>query len=165
MMQRLRNEIRLSRIAKLDGGLTITTYTNILDTYYSVALPHGIKEDINRFKQYVRFKSEIKMKYVLAILNSRVAQFIYKRQYNSVKVLRAHIESIPIPKISVDKQDEIIEIVDCLIKGSTEREAIGFYEKLDDYIRKIFLLSESEYKTVKNAVDDENKFITTYEKQ
>ena len=37
------------------------------------------------------------MKYIMAILNSRVAQFYFKKRFNSVKVLRSHIEQIPIP--------------------------------------------------------------------
>lgn len=51
-------------LKRLDGGLTITSYTNILDKYFWVALPNRINEDFRTFKQYVRFKPEIKMKYV-----------------------------------------------------------------------------------------------------
>lgn len=51
-------------VSKMEGGLTITTYTNLLDEYYSVALPRYVNQDLERFKQYTRFKPEIKMKYV-----------------------------------------------------------------------------------------------------
>lgn len=51
-------------VKKLDGGLTITTYMNILDENYGSALPDQLKNDFARFEQYVRFKPEIKMKYV-----------------------------------------------------------------------------------------------------
>ena len=51
-------------VKNLDGGLTITTYMNILDANYGSALPSQLKEDFSRFEQYVRFKPEIKMKYV-----------------------------------------------------------------------------------------------------
>ena len=52
-------------IAKLDGGLTITTYVNALDVQgVWMAGPDRVKEDEQRFRQYVRFKSETKMKYV-----------------------------------------------------------------------------------------------------
>lgn len=51
-------------VEKLDGGLTITTYMNILDKNYGSALPSQLKSDFERFEQYVRFKPEIKMKYV-----------------------------------------------------------------------------------------------------
>lgn len=52
-------------IAKMKGGLTITTYVNVLEqagAWYasgSFLLP-----DMQRFEQYTRFKPEIKMKYV-----------------------------------------------------------------------------------------------------
>ena len=49
---------------KMDGGLTITTYVNLLDDNYWDALPRNVNNDFKRFKQYVRFKPEIKMKYV-----------------------------------------------------------------------------------------------------
>ena len=51
-------------VKKLDGDLTITTYMNILDENYGSALPDQLKNDFARFEQYVRFKPEIKMKYV-----------------------------------------------------------------------------------------------------
>lgn len=51
-------------VKKLDGGLTITTYMNILDDNYGSALPSQLKSDFERFERYVRFKPEIKMKYV-----------------------------------------------------------------------------------------------------
>ena len=49
---------------KLDGGMTITTYVNLLDKDYYFGLPEQVNADKERFKQYLRFKPEIKMKYV-----------------------------------------------------------------------------------------------------
>lgn len=49
---------------QLKGGLTITTYTNLLDENYWIALPGAINTDLERFEKYLRFKPEIKMKYV-----------------------------------------------------------------------------------------------------
>lgn len=49
---------------KLDGDLTITTYVNMLEDNYMWALPAQFKFDVSRFDNYVRFKPEIKMKYV-----------------------------------------------------------------------------------------------------
>ncbi len=51
-------------VSRMDGGLTITSFTNILDAYYWVVLPNNVNYDLERFKQYTRFKPEIKMKYV-----------------------------------------------------------------------------------------------------
>ena len=51
-------------ISQLKGGLTITTYVNILDENNWVGFPENYNEDIRLFEQYTRFKPEIKMKYV-----------------------------------------------------------------------------------------------------
>lgn len=101
----------------------------------------------------------IHIKYVLAILNSRVAQFIYKKQFHSVKVLRSHLEQIPIPKVSEERQQEIIELVDRLRKEGSEMELENLYEELDEKIRKIYRLNEMEYQTIKDSVDGEYKFL------
>ncbi|OFY44224.1 MAG: ABC transporter [Bacteroidetes bacterium GWF2_40_14] len=51
-------------VAKMKGDLTINTYVNILDKYYYLGLPKGELRDIESFKQYLRFKPDIKMKYI-----------------------------------------------------------------------------------------------------
>lgn len=48
----------------LDEDVTITTYTNMLDENYYLALPQMYKYDVDRFKQYLRFKPQIQTKYV-----------------------------------------------------------------------------------------------------
>lgn len=101
----------------------------------------------------------LKMKYVLAILNSRVAQFIYKKEFNSVKVLRTHIENIPIPFVDEATQNKIIKITDRLISGLKLKEAETVYDELDTLIADIFYLNASEIEIIKNAVDGENKFL------
>lgn len=51
-------------ITKLKGDLTITTYVNILDKDYPYGIPRNWNRDFYLFKQYWRFKPELKMKYV-----------------------------------------------------------------------------------------------------
>ena len=51
-------------IKRLDGGLTITTYVNILDRFAWVGDHENYISDRSAFEQYIRFKPEIKMKYV-----------------------------------------------------------------------------------------------------
>lgn len=51
-------------MSKLKSDLTITTYTNMLEPNYGLALPQSFKYDYDRFKMYTRFKPEIKLKYV-----------------------------------------------------------------------------------------------------
>lgn len=101
----------------------------------------------------------IKMKYVLAILNSRIAQFIYKREFNSVKVLRSHIENIPIPTVDESTQDNIIALTEKLISGLEIQEAEKTYDELDILVSQIFNLNSDEFEIIKKAVDGENKFL------
>ena len=49
---------------QLDGGLTLTTYSNLLNEDFSLTLPTNINTDKRRFRQYTRFKPEMKMEYV-----------------------------------------------------------------------------------------------------
>lgn len=51
-------------VKEMKGGLTITAYVNLLDKYFWIGVPGRINEDLKMFKQYLRFKPEIKMKYV-----------------------------------------------------------------------------------------------------
>lgn len=102
----------------------------------------------------------IKMKYVLAILNSSVAQFIYKKEFNSIKVLRSHIENIPIPIIDESLQHKIIATTELLIRGQKHENAKKIYEQLDKMIFNIFHLTPKEQNIIKEAVYNGNKFLT-----
>lgn len=51
-------------VSQLKGGLTITSYVNILDNFYWIGLPYTELQDRDRFRQYTRFKPEIRMKYI-----------------------------------------------------------------------------------------------------
>ncbi|WP_026207511.1 Gldg family protein [Butyricimonas synergistica] len=48
----------------LDGKVTITTYVNLLDRDAGIGLPSNVMWDMERFKDYIRFKPDIKMKYI-----------------------------------------------------------------------------------------------------
>lgn len=85
------------------------------------------------------------IKYVLAVLNSSVAQFFYEKEFGSVKLLRSHIEQIPIPVVGVDKQSEIITLVDSLSECSSyteDVEATKDYRKLDEIISGLYGLND-----------------------
>lgn len=51
-------------MAKMEGGLTITTYVNLLDDNSWQGMPSKRNYDKQEFKQYIRFKPETRMKYV-----------------------------------------------------------------------------------------------------
>lgn len=53
-------------VSKAEGGLTITTYANALDEdrWLWMGMPRAELDDMHRFREYFRFKPEIKMNYV-----------------------------------------------------------------------------------------------------
>lgn len=62
--QRTLTENSQNIVKEVKGGLTITTYVNLLDANFSSGLPRYQKWDVRPFEQYIRFKPEIKLKYV-----------------------------------------------------------------------------------------------------
>lgn len=99
------------------------------------------------------------IKYIMCILNSRIAQFLFKKEFNSIKVLRSHIESIPIPIVNSGIQDEFISIVNQFITDEIEISTESLYDELDDKVCKLFNLSLEEQYIIKKAVDVGNKFL------
>ena len=95
----------------------------------------------------------LSIKYILSILNSSIAQFIYDKRFNSVKVLRAHIESIPIPMISANEQAPFIKLVEEIMNCSSRTRVESLYRNLDAIIFSLFKLDESQKKLILDTCD------------
>jgi hypothetical protein len=89
------------------------------------------------------------MKYIMAILNSRAAQFFYTASFSSVKVLKKHIESIPIPLCDSSTQNYIVRLVDTLINSEETSKRIRLYEQLDRVIMELYALSLEEQEVIR----------------
>lgn len=91
----------------------------------------------------------LSMKYILAVLNSSVAQFVFEKKFHSVKVLRSHLEQIPIPVADTQTQEEIVELVEFLMETKeTSAEYKKNFTLLDKRIAELFGLSADEYKLI-----------------
>lgn len=99
------------------------------------------------------------VKYIMAILNSRIAQFFFDKSFGSVKVLRSHIERIPIPKASHKRQKEIVLLAERIMEAQTEAQIQHLYDELDRKAASLFDLSEREYMIMKNAAAASNLFL------
>ncbi len=82
------------------------------------------------------------IKVIAALLNSSLYQFIFQKKFFSIKILRSHIEQMPLPLWSDEIFTEIIELVNVNIKDRNN------FEKLDNYIMKKFDLSNEDKKYV-----------------
>ncbi|SFS41878.1 Type I restriction-modification system, DNA methylase subunit [Succinivibrio dextrinosolvens] len=95
----------------------------------------------------------LSIKYILSILNSSIAQFIYDKRFNSVKVLRAHIESIPIPMISHAEQEPFIRLVEEIMACRNKAKVESLYRNLDAIIFSLFNLDEEQKALILDACD------------
>ncbi len=101
----------------------------------------------------------IAIKFVMAVLNSRIAQFYFKKTFHSVKVLRSHIEQIPIPIADTKEQENIIQLADLLISATDENTIIEIYDKIDREIAEIYNLSREEHILIQKSMREENLFL------
>lgn len=99
----------------------------------------------------------LEMKYILAILNSSVIVYFISKKFNSVKLLRSHIEQMPIPVVPMDIQTSIIKKVD-RIMNSFENIS-GLYEDLDSDIMQLFGLSGAHRDIIKKFLRKKNLFL------
>ncbi|GHT67274.1 hypothetical protein AGMMS50239_30150 [Bacteroidia bacterium] len=67
--QRTLTENSQEIIKRVKGGLTMTVYVNALAGNLWYGLPSGRKWDMERFSQYIRFKPDMKVKYVYYYTN------------------------------------------------------------------------------------------------
>ncbi len=98
-------------------------------------------------------------KYVMAVLNSRPAQFWFKGMYNSVKVLRSHIESIPVPYADESTQRAAECLVDRIRSAGNEGDICSMYDELDAVMAGLYGLTDAEYAVVRARSDRENLFL------
>ena len=99
----------------------------------------------------------LEMKYVLAILNSSVAAYFISKKFNSVKLLRSHIEQMPIPIVPMDVQTSIIKKVDRIMNSS--ENISGLYEDLDKDIMKLYDLTKAQIAVIRSALVGRNLFL------
>lgn len=101
----------------------------------------------------------LSIKYILAILNSRIAQYYFRKKFNSVKILRSHIEQIPIACPRLDEHEEMISMVENLLNSEKSEIILERYNEIDKKVSTIYKMTEIEYQTICSFVDTENLFL------
>lgn len=99
----------------------------------------------------------LSVKYVLAILNSSVVAYYITKRFKSIKLLRSHIEQIPIPFVDSCTQLVIEEKVNLLLDGSLEFKKV--YYELDEIIMNLYSLSDFQKQTIRNFICQKNDFL------
>ena len=97
------------------------------------------------------------IKYILAILNSTVATFFLSKKFRFLKLLRSHLEQLPIPFVDMSIQEDIIEKVDHLLlsKENIQQQ----YEELDEAIMNLYQLNDTQKQIMKQGISEKNLFL------
>ncbi len=124
-----------------------------LDLYFAYD-NHGLLS-LNSANLVIPRIPDLSIKYILCILNSCVARFIYRKKFHSAKVLRNHIESIPIKELPWDEQQYFIKTADKLISGTlSPKEEQKLLRDVDYKVGRLYGLTSKEVETVLHALGD-----------
>lgn len=94
------------------------------------------------------------IKYVLAILNSRVMQYYYLKLFSSLKVLRWHLESLPIPVAGRLTQWKLIRQANQLMASDSKEQRIQLYEALDRKIMELYGLDAKDQARIQEILGE-----------
>ncbi|MEY8593050.1 Gldg family protein [Butyricimonas hominis] len=114
-------------ISKLKGGMTITTYGNIMENDFGYVASRSVKEDIaGELMPYIRFKPETDTKYVYYYPKDTETRDLYYMvdllDENINKVLRSDKVDIPIDSVA-----EGISIVRIFERENGQKEILPVY--------------------------------------
>ena len=87
------------------------------------------------------------IKVIASLFNSSLYQFLFQKKFSSIKVLRSHIEDLPLPLWDKKTFSKITKLVDRVIQNQNK------FQELDNYIAGRFSLSEKE----KNYINEGKK--------
>lgn len=91
---------------------------------------------------------QLQMEYIMAVLNSRIAQFIYHRKFHSLKVLRSSLEQLPIPALSKEEQEQIILLVHRIALEEDSDKWMEYYNAIDRKVAAACGLTIQEYEKI-----------------
>lgn len=93
------------------------------------------------------------IKLILALLNSSVYQFIFQRRFHSIKILRSHLEALPLPHMSPDLQQAILDRVDRLLPATAPVQAL-LHREIGQLVAQVFSLTPEEITHIRQQVGD-----------
>lgn len=95
------------------------------------------------------------IKYILAVLNSDIAAFYWRTGFDSVKLLKSHIETLPIPIASVAQQQRIVSLVDKILTEEQNYDIITAGEEFDEVKHGVRKHALSSFDNIFNNIENE----------
>ena len=83
------------------------------------------------------------IKVIAALFNSSLYQFLFQKKFSSIKVLRSHLEALPLPLWDKKTFSKIVVLVDKTMQDQSN------FSQLDEFIMAKFLFSQKEQDYIK----------------
>lgn len=103
----------LDIVKKMEGPIKITTYVNLLDINYHMAMPYSQNYDKSSFEQYTRFLPQIQMEYVYYYdISTNAALYAQNPGLNDKQLAEKMVESQDLKLKKLYTPAEIKKIID-----------------------------------------------------
>ena len=101
----------------------------------------------------------VSIKFLLALFNSRTAQFFYQSSFHSIKVLKTFLEAIPIPICSQEEQLLITSYVDQLMLADRVGDKRDMFMQIEARIFDLFQLTAKEQSLILSQTENSFRWI------
>ena len=81
---------------------------------------------------------DLSIYYLLAVLNSSSIRRYYEYTFHSVKILRSHLEQLPIPVPTDQEQDEIVALVKKVLACNAPEKKAKWIAQIDEKIGELY---------------------------
>ena len=131
--------------------------TNSLDLkarWIEAAYVEGDYIPLNSLSYIFSKNTELELKYLIAILNSYLINKYYRSYYTDVNVKPSYLAKIPIPLISKEIQQPLIEIVDQILilkKENPKADTLALEKEIDQLVYELYGLTDEEIKIVEGV--------------
>ncbi|MDA3809056.1 MAG: N-6 DNA methylase [Spirochaetaceae bacterium] len=86
---------------------------------------------------------DIPVEVIVALFNSLLYRFLFRKKFNSIKILRNHLEQLPIPAFTIDQNKKIITLTKQL-EQSEGHEYTQLRYEMDQLIFQYFNISDKD---------------------
>jgi hypothetical protein len=98
-------------------------------------------------------------KSVMAFLNSSLFQFMYKKLFGEVKILKGNLMELPFPEITEAENNHLTRLVDAVLNGDDSK-----MEAIEDLIDSIYGLNDNQITYIQRAIHGKDDFSNTKHK-
>jgi ABC-2 type transport system permease protein len=120
----------LDIVNKIDGPIKLTTYVNLLDINYYMAMPYSQNQDISSFENYTRFLPQMQMEYVYYYdTSNNEALYAQNPGLNDKQLANKLIETQNVKLKKLYSPEEIKKIIDLKPEQNRVVRTIEYNEK------------------------------------